>query len=184
MLQICEAGMIFGLRRDGRIRWSMSIWRRFLQPGTVWTHAAWSLRKSQLHSSSFCSHFHFYPPSFRFFFWTVHYGTLALQGGWCSLELHNSHVSHSSHVSPISYTPQEGWTDGEKEGESEKREKGGGGGEWGIWYALCMSDLYKTKPECICVYVYMLGKSKSVYIKLHKGVAKKAYNLFPDFFFA
>lgn len=116
MLQICEPGMIFGLRRDGRIHWSMSFWRRFLHPDTVWTHAAWSLRKSQLHSSSFHSPFHFCPPSFLFY--TVHYRMLALQGGWCSLELHNSHVSHSSHVSPISYTPQEGWTDREKEGES------------------------------------------------------------------
>lgn len=103
------------------------------------------------------------PLLFVFFFWTVHYGTLALQGGWCSLELHNSHVSHSSHVSPISYTPQEGWTDGEKEGESEKREKGGGGGEWGIWYALCMSDLYKTKPECICVCVCTCLERVKVY---------------------
>lgn len=67
MLQICDPGMIFGLRRDGRIHWSMSVWRRFLHPDTVWTHAAWSLRRSQLQSSSF----HFCPPSFllySFFF--------------------------------------------------------------------------------------------------------------------
>lgn len=56
----------------------------------------------------------------------------ARQGGWCSLELLNSHVSHSSHVSPISYTlpREEGWADGEKGGGGVRlREKGGGGGE-------------------------------------------------------
>lgn len=70
---------------------------------------------------------------------------LTLQGGWCSLERLNSHVSHSSHVSPISHTHQEreGVSDEEKEGEQE-RERGGGGISR-IWYALCMSDLYKTK---------------------------------------
>lgn len=68
MLPICEAGMIFGLQHDGRNHWSMTVWRRFLQPGTFWTHTAWSLRKSQLHSSSFCSPLHFCPPSFHFFF--------------------------------------------------------------------------------------------------------------------
>lgn len=29
----------------------------------------------------------------------------------------------------------------------------------------------------------VLGKSNSVHMKSQKGVAKKAYNLFPDFFF-
>lgn len=52
---------------------------------------------------------------------------LALQGGWCSLERLNSHVSHSSHVSPISYTHQE--REGESGGEKEGEQEGGGGGE-------------------------------------------------------
>lgn len=59
---------------------------------------------------------------------------LALQGGWCSLELLNSHVSHSSHVSPISYTHQKegngrgggGRPAERKKGESEKEKKGEG----------------------------------------------------------
>lgn len=61
---------------------------------------------------------------------------LALQGGWCSLERFNSHVSHSSHVSPISYTHQEreGESDGEKEGEQESE---GGGGEKEEFDMLC-----------------------------------------------
>lgn len=29
----------------------------------------------------------------------------------------------------------------------------------------------------------VLGKSNSVHMKLQKGVAKKAYNLFPDYYF-
>lgn len=107
---------------DGRIHWSMSVWRRFLHPDTVWTHAAWSLRRSQLFLFSLLSRFFSFV--FFFFFFTVQDRTLALQGGWCSLELHNSHVSHSSHVSPISHTPQQGWTDREKEGESEKGGRG------------------------------------------------------------
>lgn len=88
MLQICEPGMIFGLRRGGRIHWSMSVWRRFLHPDTVWAHAAWSLPRSTLPLSTsvpllfFC-----------ILFFTVYDRTLALQGGWCSLGLHNSHVS-------------------------------------------------------------------------------------------
>lgn len=32
-----------------------------------------------------------------------------------------------------------------EEGFDRGSPKGGGGGAWGIWYALCMSDLYKTK---------------------------------------
>ncbi len=54
---------------------------------------------------------------------------LALQGGWCSMERLNSHVSHSSHVSPISYTHQERRRDGpmeRKRGESEREKRGEG----------------------------------------------------------
>lgn len=75
----------------------------------------------------FISLFMFFFHSFHFS--TVHWGMLALQGGWYSLELLNSHVSHSSHVSPISYTNQKRRRAGLTEGKrgSQKERKGGRG---------------------------------------------------------
>lgn len=67
------------------------------------------------------------------------WGMFALRGGCCSLERLTSRVSHSSHVSPISYTRKE-----KKRETLERWEREGGGG---IWYALCTSDLYKTKKK-------------------------------------
>lgn len=117
----------------------------WVERGKYWTEwertqpwASNSISKSHSLGSSFLLFIFLLPPPP----FTVQYGMLALRGGWCALERLYSHVSHSSHVSPISYTLQE------REGERWRervRKKGGGGEEEGIWYALCMSDLYKTK---------------------------------------
>lgn len=145
--------MFFGLWRDGHIHWSTSIWRRFLQPDAPPPSTPTSNPVNHNCTVSLFTLFTSVTPLFFCFF--LFYSALWLYRvadvHWSSTTLR---VSHSSHVSPISYTPQEGWTDREKEGESEKREKGGGGGEWGIWYALCMSDLYKTKTVYMCVCIW------------------------------
>lgn len=81
--------------------------------------------------------------------------------------VHCSYSTPMSHTHPMclllaTLTKRGGGPGRRRErGGVRKREKGGGGGEWGIWYALCMSDLYKTKRGQI-VWMYVRG-GKIVY---------------------
>lgn len=136
---------------------------------TRWEHtqprAFSSVCKSQSHSSSLLSPFHFspyvfFPPvlfTFFFFLQCIKECSLYRVAG-----VHWSYSTPMSHTHPMclllaTLTKRGGGPGRRRErGGVRKREKGGGGGEWGIWYALCMSDLYKTKRGQI-VWMYVRG---------------------------
>lgn len=172
------------LQRDGCIHWSMkSVWRRFLQPDTVKHTQPWafsSVRKSQSHSSSSLLPFHFSP--YGFFSSSSFFSFFFLQYiKECLLDrvagVHWSYSTPMSHTHPMCLllaTLYQGRRAGlmeRKGGGVRLREKGGGGGEWGIWYALCMSDLYKTKRGQI-VWMCVRGGEHGVYMNTRRRVAK------------
>lgn len=68
---------------------------------------------------------------------------------------------------------------GSQRERERERKKGGGGGEWGIWYALCMSDLYKTKRGQKNVWMFAKAQPEHT-----PGSSKKRLIIYSRIFFA